>query len=341
MHDMSYAAPVTARAGRTGWHGPQMAGRDDWIHHLGDRELAEIDAALRHFQASGKPLPEMARADFPLPTLQRVAAQWLHEMREGRGFVLLRGLPVQRYSDEEAGALFYGLGLYLGRPLRQNPKGDVLGHVYDQGRQFGQIDVRGSQSNAFLPFHTDACELIGLLCLRKARSGGLSSVSNAVEIYREIERTRPELIAPLTEGYYYIRREAALTEHPISSRPIPVYGDADGVVSCRIVPTQIEAAQQSIAPRLTALQRAALDEVVRLSHDDRFRLDMDLIEGDIQLLNNYTVFHSRTEYEDFPEPQRKRHMLRLWLAFDEPWPLAPGFVRQLGYAQGHMVEQMI
>jgi hypothetical protein len=338
---MQAIAPASnAQAGRKGWYGPDMSRDTRWVYRFSGAEVSELDAALRTFRATGRKLEDMAREDFPLPTLKDKLTGWLHEMRNGRGFVVLRGLPVQDYSDEDSGAIFYGLGLYLGLPLRQNPKGDVLGHVYDQGRKFGQIDVRGSQSNAFLPFHTDGCELIGLMCLRAAKSGGLSSISNAVEIYREIERTRPELIEPLTQGYYYIRREAALTERPISEKLIPVYGEADGVVSCRFVPTQIEAALQSIAPALTPLQREALDEVVRLSHEERFRVDMDLLQGDIQLINNYTVFHSRTEYEDFPEPERRRHMLRLWLAFEQPWPLAPGFIRQLGYAQGQLVEKL-
>jgi hypothetical protein len=322
-----------AQAGRKGWAGPVMARDTRWIHQFTPAELAEIDAALGIFQLHGVALENMSREDFPLPVLQAHLAQWLDEMRNGRGFVVLRGLPVANYSDEQVGAIFYGLGLYLGHPLKQNPKGDVLGHVYDQGRAFGQIDVRGSLSNAFLPFHTDACELIGLLCLRAAKRGGVSSISNAVEIYREIERTRPDLIAPLATGYYYIHREAALTGSPISAHKIPVYGDASGVVSCRLVPTQVEAALKSVAPPLSPLEREALDEVVRLSHEDRFRLDMELAPGDIQLINNYTVFHSRTEYEDFAEPERKRHMLRLWLAFADDWPLAPGFARQLGYKQ--------
>lgn len=333
-------APSNAQAGRKGWFGPDMSRDASWIYQFSPSEIVELDAAIRVFRASGRKLEDMSREDFPLPGLKAKLDAWLDEMRNGRGFVVLRGLPVKNYSDADAGAMFYGLGLYLGLPLRQNPKGDVLGDVYDQGRAFGQIDVRGSQSNAFLPFHTDGCELIGLLCLRPAKSGGLSSISNAVEIYREIERSHPEFIEPLTRGYYYIRREAALTDRPISEKLIPVYGDADGVVSCRFVPTQIEAALQSIAPALTSLERAALDEVVRLSHEDRFRVDMDLQQGDIQLINNYTVFHSRTEYEDFPEPERKRHMLRLWLAFEEGWPLAPGFIRQLGYAQGQLVEKL-
>lgn len=332
-------AASNARAGTKGWLGPQLAHDESrWLTHFALSDLQEIDSALRTFRASGKEITDMTRADFPLPQLAEKMGQYMEEIRNGRGFVVLRGLPVERYSDEDAGAIFFGLGLYLGRPLVQNPVGDVLGHVYDQGRPYGQIDVRGYETNALLPFHTDGCEIVGLLCLRKARRGGLSSISSSVAVYHEIEKKYPDYLKPLSDGYRYIRREAALTADPVSP-PISVYGVMDGVVSCRFVPTQIEAAAECLKQPIVGLERQALDELVKLTRDERFRLDMDLQRGDIQLVNNYTVLHSRTEYEDFPEPERRRHMLRLWLAFDEAWPLPSDFPRQLGYNKGQLAER--
>jgi hypothetical protein len=332
-------AVANARAGRKGWTGPDLARHEStWLTHFTSADLEEIDSALKTFRASGREITEMTRAQFPLPGMQEKLHGYMEEIRNGRGFVVLRGLPVERYSDDDAGAIFFGLGLYLGEPLVQNPMGDVLGHVYDQGRPYGQLDVRGYETNALLPFHTDGCEMVGLLCLRKAKRGGLSSISSSVAVYREIERTRPDLLQPLFDGYRYIRREAALTAEPVSP-PISVYGEKDGVVSCRFVPTQIEAAAQALKQPIEGRAREALDLLVALTRDERFRLDMDLQRGDIQLVNNYTVLHSRTEYEDFPEPERKRHMLRLWLAFDEAWPLPANFPRQLGYNKGQLAER--
>ncbi len=226
-------AARNARAGERGWNGEELA-RDpsQWLSVFTHADLAEIDTALRKFRASGKPVVEMTRVDFPLDSLAGKLAAHLHEIRNGRGFVLLRGLPVERYSDDDAGAIFFGLGLYLGHPLVQNPMGDVLGHVYDQGRPYGQLDVRGYETNALLPFHTDGCEIVGLLCLRKAKRGGLSSISSSVAVFHELQKTHPEYLAPLFEGYRYIRREAALTEDPVS-KAISVFGVKEG---CRELP---------------------------------------------------------------------------------------------------------
>jgi len=306
--------------------------------HFTTAELDEIDQALSAFRRTNKALGDMRRADFPLRVLAARLDEHLTQLRDGRGFVVLRGLDLKRYSDEDAGAIFYGLGLYLGQPLLQNPRGDLLGHVYDQGRPFGQIDVRGNETNAYLPFHTDGCEIVGLLCLRPAKSGGSSSIASSVSVYHEIARSHPEYLVPLDAGYSYIRREAALTDSPVSPR-ISVFGTAQEVVSCRFVPTQIEAAASKVGKSLEGVEKAAFETMVALSKDARFRLDMDLRQGDIQLVNNYTVLHSRTGYEDFPEPERKRRMLRLWLAFDEPWPLPQNFPRQLGYNLGQLTER--
>ena len=320
------------------WRGPDLASDPRWIYTLAGDEIAELERALRCFQASGRPLAAMTREQFPLPTFGATLARQLEEIAHGRGFVVLRGLPIARYSDEEVGWIFYGIGTHLGLPLQQNPMGDLLGHVFDQGRPYGQIDVRGYETNAHLPFHTDGCELVGLLCLRAAKSGGLSSLVSATAVHAEIARTHPECLPPLYRGYHYIRREAALTDSPVTPQRIPVFGVEDGVVSCRIVSNQIKAGAKKLGKPLEPLEQQALELVVELSYSARFRLDMDLLPGDMQLCNNYTVMHSRTEFEDWPEPARRRHMLRLWLGLRETRKLPAGFPRQLGYRGNQPIE---
>ena len=321
----------------TAWLGGGLQDRTDWIRRFTAAEIDDLDSALRRFQAGGIPLERAAVADFPLPVLGPTLRELLTVIHDGRGFVVLRGLPVARYTDAEVGIMFYGLGLHLGRPLLQNPRGDLLGHVFDQGRTYGNIDVRGYETNAYLPFHTDGCELVGLLCLRKARSGGISALSSATAVYLEIARRHPEYLPALHAGYRYIRREAALTEYAVSGR-IPIYGVEDGLVSCRCVPNQIEAAAAKLGTPLEGLERAALDLFRALTAAEPYRLDMDLEQGDIQLCNNYTILHSRTAFEDWAEPERRRHMLRLWLAFEQPRPLPGYFPRQLGYQRNTLSE---
>jgi hypothetical protein len=323
---------------RSAWRGPDLADDPSWIYILSPSEIAELDAALRGFQARGLPFEAMTRALFPLPGFGATLARQLDEIAHGRGFVVVRGLPMERYTDDEVGLIFYGIGTHLGLPLKQNPMGDLLGHVFDQGRAYGQIDVRGYETNAHLPFHTDGCELVGLLCLRAAKAGGLSSLVSSTAVHAEIARTHPECLPPLYRGFHYIRREAALGDTPVTPQRIPVFGVKDGVVSCRIVANQIKAGAKKLGTPLDALEQRALDLVAELSYSERFRLDMDLLPGDMQLCNNYTVMHSRTEFEDWPEPDRRRHMLRLWLAMREARPLADGFPRQAGYRTDDAIE---
>ena len=173
--------------------------------------------------------------------------------------------------------------------------------------------------------------MVGLLCLRRGLAGGLSSIVSSVAVHNEILAAHPEYLGLLYNGFYYIRREAALTERGVSERPIPVFGHAGGVVSCRYIRNQINAGAVKRGVPLTAVETAALDHLDEQTRRADLRLDMDLQPGDIQLINNYTILHSRTGFVDGELPHQKRHMLRLWLKFPRPWPLSAEFPAQLGY----------
>ena len=168
------------------WYGRDLANDSSWIVHLEPAHLAEIAAATRSVARRGLPFAALTRDDFPLPTLGPLLRQWQEEIIDGRGFYVLRGLNAADYTDAEVGMIFWAMGLYLGHAVTQNPKGDLLGHVYDHGRRYGDIDVRGYETSAHLPFHTDSGDIVGLLCLRRSKSGGLSSVVSAVTIHNEI-----------------------------------------------------------------------------------------------------------------------------------------------------------
>ncbi len=320
------------------WRGADLVQDRSWLVQLTPSDLAEIDDALRSVRTRGLDLGAVGRADFVLPGLGPKLEQHLDTIRTGRGFVVLRGLPVQDYSDDDVGLIFWGIGTYLGSAVTQNPAGHLLGHVFDHGRRYGDMDVRGYETAAHLPFHTDGCDLVGLLCLRPAKSGGLSSVVSATAIHNEILSRRPDLLEPLYAGFHYIRREAANTEAPVTEHRIPVFGQADGLVSCRLIRNQINAAAVKTGRALTPEEAEALDLFDALAHDADIHLDMDLQVGDMQLCNNLTMLHSRTEYSDWPEAHRKRHMIRLWLVFDQRRPLAPRFPPYNGYGRNQLVE---
>jgi hypothetical protein len=320
------------------WYGKDLANDRSWLVHLSSRDLQEIAGAVNGVKSHNLALAEVGRGSFPLPTLAEKLAAHLEEIRSGRGFVVLRGLNAADYSDEDVGLIFWAIGAYLGIPVTQNPRGDLLGHVYDHGRRYGDIDVRGYETSAHLPFHSDACDLVGLLCLRRAKSGGLSSIVSSVTLHNEILRQHPEYLAPLYNGFHYIKREAALTDDPVTPYRVPVFGARDGFVSARLVRNQINAAFQKTGVPLAPIEQQALDFLDSLAYDPDIHLDMDLQVGDMQLCNNYTILHSRTGFEDFPEPERHRHMIRLWLTLRERRLLGEGFPAHNGYGLNQVAE---
>jgi TfdA family taurine catabolism dioxygenase TauD len=319
--------------GPSAWRGPDLARDQSWIYQFTAGDVAELEAALARIKAKRMTMEQIRHSDFALPSLAPKLAGQLEEVNNGRGFVVLRGLPVERYADSDTERILWGIGTHLGVAVTQNPKGELLGHVFDHGRRYGEIDVRGYETCAHLPFHTDSGDIIALLCLRRAKSGGLSSIVSSITLHNEILRRHPEYLPPLYRGFHYIKREAALGEDPVSAHPIPVFGCADGLISCRLIRNQINAACEKMGRPLDDLERDALDFLAALANSDQYHLDMDLQLGDIQVCNNYTILHSRTEFEDWPEPGRGRHMLRLWLSARQRRPLAPEFPQHNGYGR--------
>ncbi|HCX69149.1 TauD/TfdA family dioxygenase [Parvibaculum sp.] len=308
---------VAAVSSKADWRGRDMRQTEDWIYHLSSSEIREIDAALRHAKSKGLSGIQVARQDFPLPTFAATIDKITDELANGRGFILIRGFPAQDYSKEDAGTIFWGLGTHIGRPWPQNAQGDVLGDVRDTGRSILDHTVRGYQTRVALPFHTDGSDLVGLLCLRSAKSGGLSSIVSSVACHNELARTRPDLLARHYEPFYYDWRG----EQEPGTKPYyaaPTFTLHQGRLFNRYIRGYIDSAQRiAEVPRLTAFEREALDALDALTVNEEFRLDMELRVGDMQFINNYVTFHSRTDYVDHEEDDKKRHLKRLWLATDK------------------------
>ncbi len=296
------------------WRGSDLRQRpDEWIHRLSAAELAEIDTARRTAEATGKALLDITRADFPLPTMAPVLEDWADRLDSGRGFLLVRGLPVADWTEEQASLVFWGLGRHLGIPVSQNAAGNLLGHVRDTGRSITDPTVRGYQTRAHLPFHTDGSDVVGLLCLRTARSGGRSSVVSSVAIYNEVVRRRPDLADVFFEPFYIDRRGEHRPDEP-PYVPLHISRVEGGRLRTFYIRGYIESAQRHPdVPRLTDRQREFFDVVDSVAHDPEFHLDMNFEVGDVQWVSNSVILHSRTEYVDHDEPDRKRHLLRLWL----------------------------
>ena len=318
-------------AGPGAWYGRELAPRDDWIRSFAAHELDEIDAAVQAFRESRKPLESLGTASFALPRLAATLRQILEELLEGRGFVLLRGLPVERMTREEQATAYLGLGAWLGRFRSQNAKGHLLGHVKDLGLDIRDPNVRYYQTNRKLEYHTDSVDVVGLLCLKSAKAGGESYLASSMTVYNEVLKRKPNLLPALFEPYPTDRRG----EVPEGMRPwfdIPVFHRHAGKLSCIYVRQYIESAQKHFpeARRLSAEQRAALDLVDEICNDPAVHLSMDFRPGDIQLLHNHQILHSRGDFENWPEPERHRHLLRLWLAPQEARPLPEVFAPRYG-----------
>ena len=252
---------------------------------------------------------DIRREDFALPTLATDIREWAQQINHGRGFLLVKELPVERNNDQVR-SIFWGIGLHVGVPLSQNSYGEMLGDVYDEGVKMGTGRVRGYRTNQQLRFHTDRCDIVGLLCLQEARSGGVSSIVSSTTIYNEIARNHPENYRPCTTATFMQRwRKAARSRRIVS--PSMTLSTVSSVA--RILRNTIENARKMGYAQYTELETAALAYMDSLAHRPDLRLDMALERGDMQFINNYTTLHARTEFEDFPEPQRRRHMVRLWL----------------------------
>ncbi len=311
------------------WIGSELAKRSDWIIELSNADVAELErAAASHVEARLASPPTIET--FPLPALAPRLAALRDELLHGRGFFLVRGLPVRRYSRAEAAAIFLGFGAHLGNPRSQNAKGHVLGHVFDLGLPGADPAVRIYQTHQRQTFHTDSSDVVGLLCLNEAKHGGDSMLVSAVAIHDVMRREHPELLKRLFEPMPHDRRG----EVPAGMKPwfdIPVFSELEGLLTVFYQRQYFDSAQRfAEARRLTEEDVAALDRFDAIANDERLVLNMRLAPGDMQFVHNHDLLHDRTAFEDWPEPERKRHLLRLWLAVPGARPLPPSFAARYG-----------
>ncbi len=317
-----HGRPVTDRSA---WIGEDLARRtDEWIHRLTTREIAELEAAAK--EVKGRPLHLLERRDFNLPALDRSLERIAKEVDTGLGLQLIRGFPAEQLGDDAAAAALWAVGTRLGRVITQNAYGDLVGHVRDLGRKLGEKDVRGYDTNSELRFHNDECDIIALMCLRPAKSGGLSSIASSASVFNRLLATKPEVLPKLFAGYTF----SLMGEHregvsPVSDHLIPIFSWHADRMSCRYTINTVLQASKYTGVELTEEERATLFAPLEAARAPGLCINFELEPGDIQLANNLAVLHQRTAYEDYDEPERKRHLLRLWLASHHPRALAPEF----------------
>ncbi|HEV8437102.1 MAG TPA: TauD/TfdA family dioxygenase [Methylomirabilota bacterium] len=334
-------------AGPMVWQGRDLARSRDWIRPLSAEAIAEVDAALRLVQQRGLRWRDVRKKDFPLPGFSAELAQVNRDLEWGRGLVLLRGLPVERYTDDELRVIWWGLGTHLGTAVHQNAHGELIGEVRDETRLYGEVvqpavpagagvtSRAKARSSGPLRWHTDRCDVVGLLCVRSARQGGISRVVSVPAVSNAILERRPDLHALLCRDYHRSRQgEEVGGERAYYA--LPVFAMRDGRFTTQYSRTFVEAAQKiPEVPRLTPAQDEALDLLAAVC--DELGYEMELYPGDMQFLNNHVVYHGRTAYVDEPGPRQDRLLLRLWLAPPNSRPLPEGFEALWGTVKGGAV----
>jgi hypothetical protein len=307
---MNAIAPVE---GPGAWLGSRIDYRAEGMHEFSAADVAEIDAALAHLRGLGEiDFADLTAAMFPLPRLGAVLSDLRDGLHNGRGFLLLRGLPRERYTQDDMARIYVGLGVHIGRLLPQSYHGELLGHVIDVSDIEQQ--ARGYHRGGAQGFHTDTCDVVSLMCVQAAKSGGLSRIVSVAAIHNRLLETRPDLLATLYGEYVFRRmdRDAELGNGKQVKRVV-IFSRESGEFTCNIsgdYPRRAVAAGDAV---MTELQVEALAELQRIATSPEFYLDMSIGEGDIQFLNNRILLHGRTGFEDWPEIVRRRHLMRLWL----------------------------
>lgn len=309
------------------WVGSDMATRNDWVRVLAADEIRDLGAMARGVRreigGDVERLMGMGREAFALGAFAAVVEEVWAALRDGRGFVMLRGLPVWEWARTESLIAYWALGRHIGAAMPTNYLGDLIGHVRDLGHDYAGANVRGYETRDALDFHVDQCDVVSLLCLAQSRRGGLSKIASSAAIHNAILARRPDAAAALGEPYCWSR----IGEIPGGHGPwheSPVFNFVGGTFSAACGRNHIEKGHAfAETPDLSPLRREALDLVQDTAHE--LSLDMVFEPGDIQLLNNAVIVHARSEFEDWPEADRRRHLWRLWLIVPGFRPRAPYF----------------
>lgn len=319
MADRSSKGPPDLRNHRAAWSAAQAREtRSEWEYHFTADQLIELrTAAERALAAHGhdaKRLRGLTKGDVPLPLLAPYLARWVQDLESGRGFVFLRGIPVDLWPSKVIEAAYLVLGAHIGALVSQNAFGDLLVSVRDDGANPNDPNVRLYRTRAAQAYHVDGSDVVGLLCLKPAQSGGTSHIASSVSIYNAIRERRPDLFPILSEPFYFDSHgQQRPGEKPYFVAPL-VFDSSPEKFRFFFLDWYITNAQRHPeVPRLRPDQRELIQLVLDLAASDEFRLDMDFRPGDIQLLSNHVILHARGAYEDFDEPEKKRHLLRLWL----------------------------
>ncbi|MBT3558170.1 MAG: TauD/TfdA family dioxygenase [Rhodospirillales bacterium] len=294
------------------WRASDFSSADDYAFDLTDRHLDAFAKAIAEVHADGVGLQELTSKHFTMPEIADDLASIRSEIMDGRGMIVMRGFPVDDYSLDEISMIYWGIGTHFGRGVSQSPMGDRLGYVTDVSKPGTQ--ERGYRSAKELRLHTDSDDIVGLLCIRQSKSGGLSRLASAVAIHNEIAATRPDLLEPLYNGFHYHWfGEQPPGEPAITDYRVPVFSWVGDQMSMCYLRDFINMAADDSGEPLSDQEVEALNLFESTAMREDLMLEFRHEPHNAFFINNYTTLHSRTEFEDWPELDRRRLLLRLWL----------------------------
>lgn len=318
--------PRRAIHSEAAWTAHSFGDEAVWTHELTGPEVSEIEASLASVRV---PMERMRAHHAPWPLLAQRIRAWRDQISGGRGFLRVRGVPVDRWSTEMAERFFWMLGQHLGRPGAQNGDGELLGHVRDQ-RLDRDGEVRQYKTREAIHYHCDAADAVGLLCMRRAKSGGLSRIASSVTVFNHVLERRPDLAELLFEPMYYDSRGDGGTDAFVAR---PAAFDGERLRTFYHAEYMRTASRHPGVPALSRAQHELLDLYDELANDPALYLEMDLAPGDVQLISNHTVVHSRTAYADHEHLDERRHLLRLWLSLESPSGVTERILRTRAMAE--------
>jgi hypothetical protein len=318
MESSTRIDPVT---GGALWSADELAARDDWIIRLGADALEDIATALDGVKRRRLAIEDITAADFPLPSVATRLSAIKGLLTDGPGLCLVRGLPVDRYERDDLSLILSGIGVYIGTTASQSSSGEMIVDVMDMSHTGDVRRVYRSPRPQHL--HTDSIDVTGLLCTRQAKTGGTSLLTSSLAVHNAILAERPDLMAALYRGYRHRRSGLGSTgEPPLSAHRIPVFGKRGENLTCyfNAIPIGRALAGDNTEDDPAALE--AFEVFNTTAGEDGLMYQRMLEPGDLLFLNNRTVMHGRSAFEDFDEVDRKRLILRGWLKMPD-WPDPP------------------
>lgn len=297
------------------WVGADLETDRRWFHRLSDGEVASLVQMARRVRPGlgedANALLGLGREAFDLGAFQGTLQGLYDTLKAGQGIALVRGLPMDRLDALDAAIIYWGIGRHLGEATVNNPEGDMLGHITDLGKTQKDANSRGYQTRELMDYHCDQSDIVGLLCLRAAKTGGVSMVASSVAMYNRLLDRHPDFAAALAEPLYWTKH-GEFAEGDLPYYQSPVFNFFDGRICTSFGPKHIEKGHRLPGtPPLTDLQLAAIRKAEEIAHELRY--EMVLEPGDMQFANNYVTLHTRSAYEDHDDPAKKRLLWRLWL----------------------------